>query len=193
VRLTVRMKRVVEEQALGFVATVSSDGTPNLSPKGTTSVWDDEHLVFLHLCSPNAVANLARNPGVEINVVDPILRKGYRFKGTGRVLTEGVEFENVCHFFEARRGTRRERVKAAVLVKVESAAPLVSPAYDDGTPEDVIVSRWARHTTPASMARLASARSPPRTVWCPRRRPARSRSAPRGSPRIRRCDPPGKA
>lgn len=45
-RLTVRMKRVFEEQALGFVATVSSDGTPNLSPKGTTSVWDDEHLVF---------------------------------------------------------------------------------------------------------------------------------------------------
>src|SRR6185295_14131401 len=36
------MKRVVEEQRLGFVATVCPDGTPNLSPKGTTAVWDDE-------------------------------------------------------------------------------------------------------------------------------------------------------
>ena len=36
--LTEDMKRVVREQALGFVATVCPDGSPNLSPKGTTSV-----------------------------------------------------------------------------------------------------------------------------------------------------------
>lgn len=143
-KLTAHMKKFVEEQALGLVATVCPDGTPNLSLKGTTSVWDDEHLVFLHLHSPGTVANLLRNPGVEVNVVDPILRKGYRFKGTGRVLTEGQEFERVCRFFEAQRGTRRERVKAAVLVKVESAAPLVSPVYDDGTPEREVVRRWTR-------------------------------------------------
>ena len=28
------MKRAVEEQRLGFIATVCPDGTPNLSPKG---------------------------------------------------------------------------------------------------------------------------------------------------------------
>jgi predicted pyridoxine 5'-phosphate oxidase superfamily flavin-nucleotide-binding protein len=39
------MKRVVEETRLGFVATVCPDGTPNLSPKGTTAVWDADHLV----------------------------------------------------------------------------------------------------------------------------------------------------
>ena len=43
--LTNDMKRVVKEQRLGFVATVCADGTPNLSPKGTTAVWDDDHLV----------------------------------------------------------------------------------------------------------------------------------------------------
>lgn len=144
-RLTTHMKKVVEEQALGFVATVCPDGTPNLSPKGTTSIWDDKHLVFLHLHSPNTVANLVRNPGVEVNVVDPILRKGYRFKGVGRVLTEGEEFERVCRFFERQRGTRRERIKAVVLVKVESASPLISPVYDDGTPQREVVSRWMRH------------------------------------------------
>ena len=49
-RLDDDMRRVVTEQSLGFVATVCPDGTPNLSPKGTTIVWDDEHLAFLHLC-----------------------------------------------------------------------------------------------------------------------------------------------
>lgn len=72
------MKRVIREQRLGFVATVCPDGTPNLSPKGTTSVWDDNHLVFVDFRSPGTVANLRVNPSVEINVVDPFVRKGYR-------------------------------------------------------------------------------------------------------------------
>ena len=50
--LTNDMMRVVNEQQLGFIATVCPDGTPNLFPKGTTAVWDDEHLVFADICSP---------------------------------------------------------------------------------------------------------------------------------------------
>ena len=52
--LTEDMKRVVSEQRLGFVATVCPDGTPSLSPKGTTAVWDDEHLLFADIRSGNA-------------------------------------------------------------------------------------------------------------------------------------------
>ncbi len=80
------MQRVVGEQRLGYVASVCPDGTPNLSPKGTTAVWDDRHLVFAHLHSRQTVANIeAGHPVVEVNVVDPILRKGYRFKGPAEV------------------------------------------------------------------------------------------------------------
>ena len=75
--LTADMKRVVGEQRLGFVATVCPDGTPNLSPKGTTAVWDDDHLVFANIRSPGTLANLRQNANVEVNVVDPFLRKGH--------------------------------------------------------------------------------------------------------------------
>jgi predicted pyridoxine 5'-phosphate oxidase superfamily flavin-nucleotide-binding protein len=40
--LTDDMRWMVDEQQLGFIATVCPDGTPNLSPKGTTAAWDDE-------------------------------------------------------------------------------------------------------------------------------------------------------
>ncbi|HMF84166.1 MAG TPA: pyridoxamine 5'-phosphate oxidase family protein, partial [Acidimicrobiia bacterium] len=80
------MKRVLQGQRLGYVASVCPDGTPNLSPKGTTAVWDDDHLVFLDIASPGTVTNIeAGNPVVEVNVVDPIRRKGYRFKGRAEV------------------------------------------------------------------------------------------------------------
>ena len=83
------MRRVVLEQRLGFVATVTPDGRPNLSPKGTTTVWDDRHLMFADIASPGTVENIASNPYVEVNVVDPIVRRGYRFKGTATVATSG--------------------------------------------------------------------------------------------------------
>ena len=79
--LTEDMKRVVREQKLGFIATVCPDGSPNLSPKGTTAVWDDDHLVFADLRSPGTIENLRHNPALEINIIDVVARTGYRFKG----------------------------------------------------------------------------------------------------------------
>lgn len=118
--LTPAMQRMVREQRLGYVATVCPDGTPNLSPKGTTTVWDDHHLVFADIHSPGTVANLRHNPAVEINVVDPIVRKGYRFKGTAEVLTDGPLFEAIRDFYRDQ-GVRdpQRRIRAIVLVKVE--------------------------------------------------------------------------
>ena len=80
-RLTEDMKRVVLEQRLGFAATVGADGTPNLSPKGTTTVFDDEHLMFADIHSPGTVENLSENPAIEINVVDPIVRRAIGSRG----------------------------------------------------------------------------------------------------------------
>jgi predicted pyridoxine 5'-phosphate oxidase superfamily flavin-nucleotide-binding protein len=135
------MKRVVEEQRLGYVATVCPDGTPNLSPKGTTAVWDDEHLVFANIRSPGTIANLRQNASVEVNVVDPFVRKGYRFKGVASVLESGAVYDRAIAFYQDR-GSRVSAIREIVLVRVESAAPIDSPAYDLGLTEDEVRSRW---------------------------------------------------
>ena len=141
--LTPEMKRLLDEQRLGFVATVCPDGTPNLSPKGTTAAWDDDHLVFADIHSPGTIANLHNNPHIEVNVVDPFARKGYRFKGTGDVLTEGAQYDAIVNFYR-QRGSRAV-IHAIVLIQISAAAPLTSPAYDDGTSEADIRSYWERH------------------------------------------------
>jgi predicted pyridoxine 5'-phosphate oxidase superfamily flavin-nucleotide-binding protein len=140
--LTADMRRMVETQ-LGFVATVCADGTPNLSPKGTTAVWDDDHLVFADLRSPGTVENLRANASVEINVVDQLVRKGYRFKGTGVVHTDGEVFERGVRFYEARGTVRaRDRIRGIVIVTVERAGPVTSPSYDVGATEDELRDRY---------------------------------------------------
>jgi predicted pyridoxine 5'-phosphate oxidase superfamily flavin-nucleotide-binding protein len=161
--LTADMKRVVGEQRLGFVATVCSDGTPNLSPKGTIRVWDDEHLAFCDLMSPQTVENLRTNPAVEVNVVDPIARRGYRFKGSAQVLGEGTLFERILAFYQSGEppmSDARARIRHIVLVKIDKALPLFSPAYDVGLTEDEIRASWwdyfswlqSRHAAAASPA-----------------------------------------
>lgn len=131
--LTDDMKRVVSEQQLGFVATVCPDGTPNLSPKGTTAVWDDDHLIFCDIRSPRTMANLRQNPAIEINVVDQLSRKGYRCKGKAEELTSGPIFEEVLAAREA--SGNKDPVRAVALITVERALPLTSPAYDRGVTE----------------------------------------------------------
>jgi predicted pyridoxine 5'-phosphate oxidase superfamily flavin-nucleotide-binding protein len=141
--LTTDMQRVVDEQRLGFVATICPDGTPNLSPKGTTMTWNDDHLVFADICSPGTVANLRQNPAIEINVVDPILRKGYRFKGTATVHTADETFAAVVARYRARGSVNP--IQSVVLVHVERAAALISPAYDLGLSEAAVRDRWTQH------------------------------------------------
>ena len=141
--LTDDMKRVVRQQRLAFVATVCADNTPNLSPKGTIAVWDDDHLVFANIRSPRTVSNLRRNPAVEINVVDPRVRKGYRFKGTATVLEAGARYDEVTAFFRARGVSNPFR--EVVVIKVDQALPVTSPAYDLGLSEAEVRARWKRH------------------------------------------------
>jgi uncharacterized protein len=76
--LTPDMKRIIEEQRLGFVATASLDGTPNVSPKGTFAVLDDQTIAFGEIRSPGTIRNLKANPRIEVNFVDAFVRKGYR-------------------------------------------------------------------------------------------------------------------
>ena len=159
--LTGDMKRVVGEQRLGFVATVCPDGTPNLSPKGTTAVWDDEHLVFANIRSPTTLANLRRNASIEINVVDPFVRKGYRFKGVASVLDSGPLYDKVIALYDKVITFYKERgvanpIREVVMVRVQSAQPIDSPAYDLGLTEEEVRARWEHYWQSVRAGKTAS-------------------------------------
>jgi hypothetical protein len=53
----------------------------------------------------------------------------------------GSRFDDVLRWYETERGTDRARLNAVVLVRIEQAAPLVSPAYADGSSEATIEQR----------------------------------------------------
>jgi hypothetical protein len=100
--------------------------------------------VFANIRSPGTLANLRHNPSVEVNVVDPFLRKGYRFKGVATVVDCGALYDKAIAFYKDR-GSRVSAIREVVLVRVHSAHPIDSPAYDLGLSEDEVRARWERH------------------------------------------------
>jgi len=137
------IKNFVNFQKLGYVATISKDGTPNLSPKGTIAVIDKSTLVFADIRSPQTIQNLQENPSIEINVVDPFQRLGYRFKGNGRIINEGLEFDRVLDYY-VNLGVK-SKISSIVMVDVKSMSEVTSPSYDLGATKDELVSKWKKY------------------------------------------------
>jgi predicted pyridoxine 5'-phosphate oxidase superfamily flavin-nucleotide-binding protein len=141
--ITEDIKEFISRVKLGFIATVCPDGTPNLSPKGTTIAWDDHHLAFADIHSPGTIDNLKTNPAIEINIVDVFTRKGFRFKGIGQILSEGDSFERVLSHY--RDNGTKHPINNIVLVKVNRILPLISPAYFTPRSEEEIKDYWIQY------------------------------------------------
>jgi len=112
-KLTSEIKAMFEKQ-LAVVATAGKDGTPNVGPKGSMLVVDDETLVYAESTGGKTLRNLQENPKVAVLVVD--LEKGMscQVKGTVELITSGDLFEKV-----ARRQEERKRSLPKYVVKIQ--------------------------------------------------------------------------
>lgn len=141
--ITREIKEFLDLQKLGYVATVNSDGIPNLSPKGTIIGWTENTLAFADIRSPDTMKNLQSNPTVEINVIDPLLRKGYLFRGEAKIIQEKPEFEKILNHY--RKNGVKSPINSIVLVDVTDVSEVTSPLYDMGISEQEIKSKWKKH------------------------------------------------
>ena len=130
------MRDIVDSAKLGFVATVNPDGSPNLSPKGSIRVYDDDHVAFMDIASPGTIANLSVNPRIEIAVVDFLRRRGYRFSGTAELHQPGSAVHTWLHQWLLGLNGPGYPANQAVLVNVERVRPILSPAYTYGDADE---------------------------------------------------------
>ena len=143
ITISEEIKNFVNSQKLGYVATVSKDGTPNLSPKGTIVVMNESTLAFADIRSPQTIQNLQDNPSVEINVVDPFQRLGYRFKGDGKIINDGSEFDKILDYY-TKAGVK-SKINSVVIVDVKSMSEVTSPSYDLGATKNELISKWKKY------------------------------------------------
>ena len=137
------MRAIVDSAKLAFIATVNPDGSPNLSPKASFRVYDDNHVAFMDIASPNTITNLSANPRIEIAVVDVLRRRGYRFRGTAEVHLPGSAVHTWLHQWLLEINGPGYPANQAVLVNVERVLPVLSPAYTyAGADEQALVTQY---------------------------------------------------
>ena len=135
-------KGLIATFPLGFVATVTPDGRPAVSPKGTFLVLDDETIGFGEIRSPGTLENLAHRPEVEVNFIDQWKRKGVRVRGQVRIVDPGIEFDKLIGHWRDTWGDLADRINVLVVISVAEVKPVTTPPYDDGATEEEMIALY---------------------------------------------------
>jgi len=144
--ITTEMNKLIEEFGVGAVATISKQGKPKVSPKGTFRIWSDEELVFANIRSPKTVANLQANPSIEVCFTDIFQRTACRVCGTARYFEKGTaEFGIYFQTFENKWPSLAPLFRGFVSISVEQAQLVKSPSYDVGLEAAELDRNWLEH------------------------------------------------
>lgn len=140
--LTKEMEKLIKENTIGLVATVTPDGYPAVSPKATTIILDSNHLAFINLRSPKTARNIKANPSVELNYIDVFRRRACRIMGRATYIErEDKKFNEMSKNFTAWSSLLK-KAKGIFVVEVLNAQEILSPAYDDGADEETLKTEW---------------------------------------------------
>jgi predicted pyridoxine 5'-phosphate oxidase superfamily flavin-nucleotide-binding protein len=116
-------RSLIEEVGLCYLATASSDGEPNVSPKGSILVLDEDHLALADIMSPGSRANLEQNKRVAVYVCRPEKFQGFQFKGTAELSKDGPVYDRLAAAIE-EKGLELPPIQNAVKIKVEKVRGL---------------------------------------------------------------------
>jgi hypothetical protein len=122
----------LEENVPCLVGTATKDGKPQISPKGSVAVLDDDTLSYWERAMRSAYAHLAQNPNVVIYYRNPARAAeiphggaAWRFHGVARIVTEGPERERVWNnTVPFEQGRDPEKKGVGVIVRVDRVEEL---------------------------------------------------------------------
>lgn len=122
--LTDEMKQFIQDN-LAFVATVSEDGIPDLGPKMSMFVLDDQHLAYHERTGGQTYRNLENGSPLVVAFVNFEQKKGYRFRGEVVLHTDDDIYNEQVKLAEQRGTKKPECVPVLEIGQIEdlSAGP----------------------------------------------------------------------
>ena len=119
-KLSEEAKKIMVEVYPALIVTASKKGKPNVAPKGSFRVLDDDHVGFVEMALPPArtFANLRENPQISVLFFDPGTCKGCRVWGKAEIFESGKLVDEYKAWF-ASKGAADVVPKYVVTVAVE--------------------------------------------------------------------------
>lgn len=84
--LTTEIKESIDKNVLCWLATVSAENVPNVSPKEIFNYFGTDSIIVANIASPQTVRNIKQNKHVCISFIDILLQKGFQVKGKAEII-----------------------------------------------------------------------------------------------------------
>ncbi|GGG95812.1 hypothetical protein GCM10007415_33780 [Parapedobacter pyrenivorans] len=124
-----RIKDYIGKSVLCWLATVDGDSAPNVSPKEVFALYDEKTLLIANIASPGSVKNIRSNSNVCVSLVDIFVQKGYKLKGTAKVIDKSdATFPDKVKFL-TDRFTDAFPINEVIEITVVKAVPIQAPSY----------------------------------------------------------------
>jgi predicted pyridoxine 5'-phosphate oxidase superfamily flavin-nucleotide-binding protein len=88
IELTKEIKESIDKSVLCWLATVSAENMPNVSPKEIFNYFGTDKVIIANIASPQTVCNIKSNENVCISFIDILLQKGFQIKGKAEIIDE---------------------------------------------------------------------------------------------------------
>ena len=84
--LTAEIKEYIDRSVLCWLATVSAENIPNVSPKEICTYYGSDKVIVANIASPKTVQNIKHNRNVCISFINILIQKGFQLKGKARII-----------------------------------------------------------------------------------------------------------
>ncbi|MGQ7830774.1 pyridoxamine 5'-phosphate oxidase family protein [Altererythrobacter sp. Z27] len=154
-KISSMLDSALRSSVLCWLATVNTEGQPNVSPKELFCRAGDMSLLIANVASPMSVANIRSNPLVCVSMIDVFAQLGAKFVGRARIVRSSDPEFGLLSPPLLRMAGPNFPVHALIKIDVESAAPIRAPSYSI-FPERSIEEQIERAYVRYGVARSAS-------------------------------------
>jgi len=127
--LTREIKEFIDKSVLCWLATVSVENIPNVSPKEIFTYYETDKIIVANIASPQTVRNIKQNENVCVSFIDILVQKGFQIKGKAEIIgkkdSEFSEMEKILIEMTGGKFPFRTITK----INIEQVKPIIAPKY----------------------------------------------------------------
>ncbi|WP_051233865.1 pyridoxamine 5'-phosphate oxidase family protein [Halomonas halocynthiae] len=118
-----------EKSVLCWLATSDLDATPNVSPKEIFQFLNEDHMLIANIASPESERNIRSNPQVCVSFIDIFEQRGFKVKGSARVVTSSdTEWTGYLSILAELAGENFP-INSIFEITVKSSSKILAPSY----------------------------------------------------------------
>lgn len=128
-KLTKELKHSIDKSVLCWLATVSSDNIPNVSPKEIFTYYKSDKIIIANIASPQTLENIKQNENICVSFVDILVQKGFQVKGKAEIIRKDnfgfAEMESKL----TKMTNGKFPFSTITKITIEQVKPIIAPTY----------------------------------------------------------------